>query len=953
MRLVPILALWPLLPVLGACAGLGELDLGVCGNNVLDPGEDCDGYDGGPETHCNAPRQPAECHFSCASNDEGQDYRCPEGMGCGKDSICREASGTFEVPESIATRPGRWMHMGDFDGDGRMDLANLRGPSLDVHYFGATGSVEESYQAFAVLPESSRPLAGDLSGDGLHDLVLPGTYELSVLVANSTRTFRPKTYLAIDVPPDARAVVVDIIPDMLSGATGSTAGSEALLLAEVDGSDVFLDTRHPSWSTVVGTAPGPASQLAGAPAVAQFVEDDPATPAVIESPTEEFALAYEGDSSVYVYLPSYVIDAEEQTNGVTLVVGDPVHVELEAGESGGIRSVTAAQLNTADPSFPDEHMDLLIATDMGEVFAAFGTGQGDFHSQPNLPPPGSEDRTAVRLSAFDDCIVLAAAELDGDGQVDLVLPDGIWLSSGGGDCSNPSVPRSGGQPWTTALVDDLNGNQWLDVVAASRNGGGIDFFNGTGTTTFSHVDVNTTGKIGELAAGDFDGDLTTDLVFTQLGIDSDGRDGLMVAFGQPGGLLEPPQTVGSLFAINGLHPYDSVSTGETLVDAASELLVLADKTADPSDGRGLAALAGRADRLLQTPFVMIFRGPDGSPTQYYAPAAASFGQFWSAGDQPAPGILAYGANMAGSPDPPTSFVGIRSTGDVELFIGHEPADPMLGTVAELRGTIVGADVDGDGIDEPISLTWLATGPERRRVTVSVLGFDAQSWLPAGAVVLPDITLVGFESDSAAHLGDLPTPFLMEWLPDMHGEPQGCRLNTPAEEGGVDLLVSAVQWQGDQPSEPVVVVLWSHILQAAANGQADEFNPGGARADEIGVIRPPAGEWIVGSTCLNTDGDPFAEVMLATLAPSDDEANAAPELRLYALDLPNAGPIDAPATLRLVTRFDEGSLEGLHPSKDLPPVSALVAGDTNGDGIDDLVMGAGNIIARLLGREAGP
>ena len=190
MRIRPLLAIWPLLPVLGGCTDLTEIEFSSCGNNVLDPGEDCDGYDAGPETHCIAPRQTAECHFSCGPQDAGQAYLCPKGMGCGVDSICREAAGTFAAPQITVAPAGRWMHLGAFDGDGRADLATLRGPSLEVHYFGATGQIEQSYQTFATLPKPGRPLAGDVSGDGLHDLVGPGPDALSVLVASATR-FRP------------------------------------------------------------------------------------------------------------------------------------------------------------------------------------------------------------------------------------------------------------------------------------------------------------------------------------------------------------------------------------------------------------------------------------------------------------------------------------------------------------------------------------------------------------------------------------------------------------------------------------------------------------------------------------------------------------------------------------------------------------------------------------------
>ena len=43
----------------GSCADLIDIDHDVCGNQILDPGEDCDGHDDTSGSPCAAPGEPA------------------------------------------------------------------------------------------------------------------------------------------------------------------------------------------------------------------------------------------------------------------------------------------------------------------------------------------------------------------------------------------------------------------------------------------------------------------------------------------------------------------------------------------------------------------------------------------------------------------------------------------------------------------------------------------------------------------------------------------------------------------------------------------------------------------------------------------------------------------------------------------------------------------------------
>ncbi len=74
---------------------LEELGRDVCGNQIIEAGEDCDGA-AVESLACNA-----ACRVEC-----GADSKCPAGWGCGTDGLCRQPSGVLEarVPPSPCPR---------------------------------------------------------------------------------------------------------------------------------------------------------------------------------------------------------------------------------------------------------------------------------------------------------------------------------------------------------------------------------------------------------------------------------------------------------------------------------------------------------------------------------------------------------------------------------------------------------------------------------------------------------------------------------------------------------------------------------------------------------------------------------------------------------------------------------------------------------------------------------
>src|SRR5688500_11947581 len=76
-----------------SCADIESIASDVCGNAVVDPGEDCDlGSRFAGQTACRAPGSEGECRFDCAAAEDGSPTACPTGFGCGADAICRAPS---------------------------------------------------------------------------------------------------------------------------------------------------------------------------------------------------------------------------------------------------------------------------------------------------------------------------------------------------------------------------------------------------------------------------------------------------------------------------------------------------------------------------------------------------------------------------------------------------------------------------------------------------------------------------------------------------------------------------------------------------------------------------------------------------------------------------------------------------------------------------------------------
>jgi hypothetical protein len=592
LRLAPLV----LLALLADCANLPPIDAGVCGNDIIDPGEDCDTFPTAPGTTCRPPTAPVgACRLDCSS---GGVKECPPGWGCGVDAICREPTGNFTRQTQYVAADAWRVMTGDFDGDGTSDVVaraaiDTAGYSnLRIQFYQSNPKQNDPAliiapsSTLALAPSVASPVVQYLNGDNLSDLAFIASGGLDVMLGQADQTLAPVAYPAYTYSSTS----------LLLGTVNvyGPAPTQALLtfIAQNGMAPAVLIDLGSGQQTAIATGSKGPSDLAGSLVTARFVES------AAQEACDQVVLAFSAASTADVYSPCTFDGGKVAASSA----GPIAQVKLP----GAHLIIAGAAAGDVDG---DGHQDLLIGTVevslAPSTYVAYGDGTGSFQDANGSPNAASLLSVDWGGATTGIKMPIAVGDLNGDGKADLVCPDSIYITAPAGSATPyvRAVAKSTGL-WTDARIADMTGDGLPDVIASANDELDAAFFMGTGTTILNPFTIATAGEVAALAVADFDGDLIDDAMLAQAPADPTLSQQLTIAWGQA--FLSPlaPATVGEFPVISQAVPLPQTGT------TAADLAVLA-HPAGTATTAIVSILIGSGDRQPLAPYLLTQQGSPG------------------------------------------------------------------------------------------------------------------------------------------------------------------------------------------------------------------------------------------------------------------------------------------------------------------------------------------------------
>jgi hypothetical protein len=369
-----------------------------------------------------------------------------------------DGTGKFKAPVFTRSTLTGLMVLGDFTGDGKVDLAVLGGYSLVTVFPGKGDGTLGSAVTSTFEEVAACTTTGDFNKDGKLDLITGN----DLLLGNGDGTFQnPRS---IDVGCDIAVADFnkDGIPDIVAGGTVYPYQTRIFL---GDGTGKFTNV-----GAYLGYHSGYASGRGLT--IARFNGDTNFDIAVSNTLYNDVTILLGNGDGTFTVGKSFVVS----------ILG------LLSGDFSG-----------------DGKIDLAVQAQSG-FSLLLGTGNGTFNA---LPTQEGQLGTAIRLADFD-----------GDGKVDAVEFIGpsksgsaVLLGNGDGSFGAP-IPLA--CQASIGVVGDFNGDKKPDIAISPGSGIEICLNNGNGTFTPGGI-VDAGVQHGQLVIGDFNHDGKLDLAATDVG----------------------------------------------------------------------------------------------------------------------------------------------------------------------------------------------------------------------------------------------------------------------------------------------------------------------------------------------------------------------------------------------------------------------------------------------------
>lgn len=626
----------------GACLTLDDISENVCGNRVLDPGEDCDttketvadGYKG----TCTAAGSANECRFpvACDLRDEGCSpqcaadapegcvAQCPTGFRAGLDDICRRPSGVFADPPTPVPFAGIEPYVVDLDGDGEKDLM-LDGQDREHIAFMQAGLVRDTTEIRKRL-NASVSIGRLTQKSPTPDIVIPtGTtrqdgfalYRGTVGGAPEAYTFPsydlgapfrivPISSLIYGDPKHADTFSAGLLLDCPNGAPTSLCGPAGLAQHQV----VVID---PAVST-----PGDWKRTAALPLESTFA---PATVRTSRLLTLPFRNADNG------CVDTLIVPRGAPTDDLRII-----H-PCGAGKTIPTASVAAPLLPSdcdviglmSTASTSGDHDDVYAALECGapgsrdQRFARlYYPMQGQANLRPGCLSGGpcvvTQQKSACQMLAPRR--VLAVGDFNADTVLDYAASDGIYfggpLDPGFANDLPPDQPADFAC-WKAAVAADLNADGVVDLAAAPAGEAGLSVVLGAKQSLLGSITLGTGTEAIDAALGDFDGDGTNDIAVAldpQAGEKCDDQppSDIAVFYGRPQGFPEEGRVIGAVSSVAqlsaGVLYRDATGVAN---DGQADLAAITQRDTDGCAANRGSLFPGSATRSMVTPYSVIVR----------------------------------------------------------------------------------------------------------------------------------------------------------------------------------------------------------------------------------------------------------------------------------------------------------------------------------------------------------